>query len=92
MGRRMTIRGYLPTEKLPADGLPPLAALPPCDGQISKAFIGKRILANAWCEEAVTTFAKQYGRTVAATLDLEIAALTFERDALKSRLEELQAG
>lgn len=91
MARRMTIRGYLPTEKPRSDGLPPLPALPPRDGRISKDFIGKRISVSAWCEDTVTSFAKLYGRTVAATLDLEIAALTSERDVLKSRLEEFQA-
>lgn len=78
-------------EKPPADGLPPLPELPPCDGRMPGKFVGRRTTFEAWSSEAMVSFAKQYGRTCAATLDLEIAALTAERDVLKARLEELQA-
>ena len=89
--QRMTIVGHhLQAEKPPADGLPALQAMPPRDGTIGTRFIGKPIRVDAWCIEAVQGYAKQYGRTCAAALDLEIHVLRTERDALKARLDELQ--
>lgn len=89
--KRMFIERYMvPPEKAPADGLPPMPALPPRDGFIRTQFIGKQINVDGWSSESLVAFAKQYGRTCAAALDVEIDVLKVERDALKARLDELQ--
>jgi len=91
--KRMVIQGWrapLPHEERVSDGLPPFPELPPADGKIASRFIGKRTFIDAWHSESVTSIAKGYARTCCAALDIEIAALSAERDTLKAQLDELR--
>lgn len=89
--KRMHIERYVPAAP-PAldDGFPPVPCLPPRDGQIPIKFLGRPSHIDAWGSETVIAFARQYGRTCVADLDIEVAALTAERDVLMARLDELQ--
>lgn len=89
--KRMVIERYVPpAEREPSDGLPPLPPLPPADGKMQGTFIGRRHFFDGWGAETMDKRAKQYARTCMAAQDLEIDALKVERDALKTRLDELE--
>lgn len=89
--KRMVIERYVPpAPPAIADGLPPMIALPAADGRMQITFIGKRSFVDAWSSESLIRFARQFGRTCAAALDVEIAVLKAERDALKTRLDEIE--
>lgn len=88
--KRMVIERYMPAaEPARDDGLPPMLALPARDGRMPIKFIGRSSHIDGWGSETVISFARTYGRTCAAALDIEIAVLKVERDALKARLQEL---
>ena len=91
--KRMVIERYVPAaEPARNDGLPPMPALPARDGRMPIKFIGRSSHIDAWGSETVITFARQYARTCAAALDVEIGVLKVERDTLRSRLLEVTGG
>lgn len=87
---RMTIHGIAPQAERVNDGLPPMLPLPDADGRIYIEFVRKRVPANAFLEATVIAFARRYGATCAAAVDMELAVVKAERDALQGRLNELQ--
>lgn len=88
MTNRMQIRA-LPHEPLADDGLPPMPPLPRADWQRPKRVVRLTIDVDAFSGESMCLYARSYARTCLVAQDMEMHVVKAERDALKSRLDEI---